>query len=117
MAHDTLHRAAVAYLLAHQGQHLSCDRALLANRCIQHLQHHHATTRVVAEVAALQALGDLASRATGVHVDLDKTTSYAVFLVDPASGKRVCFTATDLLRLSRDHDFHASLAARRAASH
>jgi hypothetical protein len=41
-----------------------------------------------------------------------------VFLVDRTTGKRVCFTAQDLLRLSRDYDFHNGLRdRRRAAAH
>lgn len=116
MARDTLHQTACAFLFAHQGEHLSCDRQLLVNRCIDHLCLVRAATRIVAEVATLQALGDIQSRSTGAHVDLDKTTSYTVFITDPASGKRVCFTAADLLRLSRDHSFHARLSARRSAT-
>lgn len=117
MARDTLHQAAVTFLMAHQAEHLSCDRQLLVDRCIEHIRLVGPATRAVAEVATLQALGDIASRSTGAHVDLDKTTSYAVFVTDPASGKRACFTATDLLRLSRDHAFHASLRSRAAATH
>lgn len=117
MARDTLHQAAITFLMAHHAEHLSADRQLLVDRCIEHIRLVGPATRVVAEVATLQALGDIASRSTGAHVDLDKTTSYAVFITDPASGKRACFTATDLLRLSRDHAFHASLRDRAAATH
>jgi hypothetical protein len=50
-------------------------------------------------------------------VDLDITTSYAVFVAD-GTGKRVVFTAQDLLRIASDYDFHAAgLRARRAATH
>lgn len=117
MARDTLHQAAIAYLFAHHAEHLSCDRHLLIERCVEHICAVGPATRIVAEVATLQALGDIQSRSTGVHVDLDQTTSYAVFITDPASGKRACFTAVDLLRLSRDHAFHASLRSRAAATH
>jgi hypothetical protein len=117
MARDTLHQAAVTFLMAHQSEHLSCDRQLLVDRCVDHIQLIGPATRLVAEVATLQALGDIASRSTGAHVDLDNTTSFAVFVTDPASGKRACFTATDLLRLSRDHAFHASLRDRATTTH
>jgi hypothetical protein len=117
MARDTLHQAAVTFLMAHHAEHLSCDRQLLADRCIEHIRLIGPATRVDAAVVTLQAMGDITSRSTGAHLDLDKTTSYAVFITDPASGKCACFTATDLLRLSRDHAFHASLRARAAAPH
>jgi hypothetical protein len=117
MAPNPLHQAAVDFLLAHQAEHLSPDRRLLIERCIAHIHTDHGATRTVAEVTTLQALGDIASRSTGVTVDLDHTTSYAVFVTDPTTGKRVCFTAQDLLRLSRDYDFHAGLRDRRAAAH
>lgn len=118
MASNPLHQAAVDFLLAHHGEHLTPDRRMLIERCIEHIRTEHAATRAFAEVTTLQALGDIASRSTGAHVDLDKTTSYAVFLVDRTTGKRVCFTAQDLLRLSRDYDFHNGLRdRRRAAAH
>jgi hypothetical protein len=117
MASDTLHHIAITFLMAHHAEHLSCDRKLLIDRCIEHVSLAGAATRIVAEVATLQALGDIASRSTGVHVDLDKTTSYAVFVTHPVSGERVCFTAADLLRLSRDHAFHASLRHSAPAAH
>lgn len=118
MASNPLHQAAVDFLLAHHGEHLTPDRRMLIERCIEHIRTDHAATREVAEVVTLQALGDIASRSTGVNVDLDRTTSYAVFVVDPTTGKRVCFTAQDLLRLSRDYDFHNGLRdRRRAAAH
>lgn len=118
MARTTLHETAVSFLLAHQAEHLSCDRHLLVDRCINNLCNTSMATRVVAEVTTLQALGDIASRSNGVHVDLDKTTSYAVFITNPVSGERACFTAADLLRLSRDHALPAtSRRARAAAAH
>lgn len=117
MARDTLHQAAITFLFAHQGQHLSCDRQLLVERCIEHLRSSGLATRTVAEVVTLQALGDIASRSTGVHVDLDKTTSYAVFITNPVSGERAYFTATDLLRLSRDHAINTGRRVRAAATH
>ncbi|MGN6654750.1 MAG: hypothetical protein ACTHJ9_05360 [Rhodanobacter sp.] len=116
MASNPLHQAAVDFLLAHQAEHLSPDRRLLIHRCIEHLYENQLATRLRAEVVTLQALGDIASRSTGVTVDLDHTTSYAVFVTDPTTGKRVCFTAQDLLRLSRDYDFHAGLRDRRVAA-
>lgn len=115
MAPNLLHQTAIDFLLAHQAEHLSHDRTLLVDRCITHLTGKGLATSVVAEVTTLQALGDIASRSTGAHVDLDKTTSYAVFVTD-THGKRVVFTAQDLLRIAREFDFHTGLGARRAVA-
>jgi hypothetical protein len=115
MASNPLHQAAVDFLLAHHGEHLTPDRRMLIERCIEHIRTEHAATRAFAEVTTLQALGDIASRSTGAHVDLDKTTSYAVFVTD-THGKRVVFTAQDLLRIAREFDFHTGLGARRAVA-
>jgi hypothetical protein len=117
MAPNPLHQAAVDFLLAHQAEHLSPDRRLLIERCIAHIHTDHGATRTVAEVTTLQALGDIASRSTGAHVDMDSTTSYAVFVTDN-TGRRVVFTAQDLLRIAGNYDFHAAgLRPRRATTH
>jgi hypothetical protein len=102
MSQTTLHEAAVGYLLAHQGEHLSHDRALLVERCSDYLRTVDANvTRVTAEVTTLQALGELGARGNNVHIDLTKTTSYAVFVVDPVNKVSTFFTAADLLNIAR----------------
>ena len=97
MAHSTLHTAAISYLLAHQGEHLHPDRHRLVGRCADHLMES-GISRDTATTISLQALGEVQARATLAHVDMTRSTSYAVFVVDPVSRKTVCFTAADLAR-------------------
>jgi hypothetical protein len=59
-------------------------------------------SRDTATTVSLQALGEVQARATSAHVDMTRSTSYAVFVVDPVSKKTVCFTAADLVRIARE---------------
>ena len=102
MSQTTLHEVAIGYLLAHQAEHLTHDRHHLVGRCAQHLQDHGATAER-AHIVALQALGELDTRATKAHVELTHCTSFAVFVVDPVTRARIAFTAADLIRLAREH--------------
>jgi hypothetical protein len=102
MSQTTLHEVAIGYLLAHQAEHLTHDRQYLIERCADHLQGHGATIER-SHIVALQALGELDTRATKAHVDLTHCTSFAVFVVDPVTRARLAFTAADLIRLAREH--------------
>lgn len=112
MSQTNLHQAAIGYLLAHQGEHLHRDRHHLLSRCTDHLRETHSVSDVSARVATLTALGEIEARGKEVHIDLNRTTSYTVFVVDPASKTRVAFTAASLLRLAR-----AELAAATSTAH
>lgn len=103
MSHTNAREEAIGYLLAHQAEHLHHDRSLLVGRCASHLQQRLGLDAGQASTAALQALGELDARATKAHVDLSRSTSFAVFVVDPVSGLRIAFTAADLVRLARQH--------------
>ena len=101
MAECTLHNAAIRYLLTHQGEHLHPDRQRLVARCADHLMESGISADT-ANTITLQALGEVHARATTAHVDMTRSTSYAVFVVDPVSKKTVCFTAADLVRMARE---------------
>jgi len=101
MAPNKLHTAAIGYLLAHQSEHLHPDRHRLVGRCADHLMES-GISRDTANTVTLQALGEVQARATSAHVDMTRSTSYAVFVVDPVSKKTVCFTAADLVRIARE---------------
>lgn len=102
MSQTTLHEVAIGYLLAHQAEHLAHDRQYLIARCAGHLQERGATIER-ANIVALQALGELDTRATKAHIELTHCTSFAVFVVDPVTRARIAFTAADLIRLAREH--------------
>jgi hypothetical protein len=102
MSQTTLHEVAIGYLLTHQAEHLAHDRHYLIERCAEHLQGHGATVER-AHIVALQALGEVETRATKAHIELTHCTSFAVFVVDPVTRARIAFTAADLIRLAREH--------------
>ena len=102
MSQTTLHEVAIGYLLTHQAEHLTHDRQYLIERCAAHLLEHGATVER-ANIVALQALGELDTRATKAHIELTHCTSFAVFVVDPVTRARIAFTAADLIRLARDY--------------
>lgn len=104
MSQQNLHEVAIGYLLAHQGEHLSHDRARLVKRCADYLREIavDGCTRAGGELIALQALGEVEARGNAAHIDLRQTTSFTAFVVDPVSRMRFAFTASDLVRMGRD---------------
>ncbi|HWX66059.1 MAG TPA: hypothetical protein VNZ27_06450 [Rhodanobacter sp.] len=114
MAPPNLHEVAIGYLLAHQAEHLSPERHLLVARCADHLQNYGVSTDT-ATVITLQAFGEIHARGNSAHVDLTKTTSYAVFVVDPVSKQGAFFSAADLVRIAREQA--VQLAAHVATKH
>lgn len=100
--HTSMHEAAIGFLLAHQGEHLSSDRQLLVDRCAEQLQQRYEASTTAAHVVALQALGELESRGNNANVVLSQSTSFAVFLADPVTKRNYVFTAADLLRIARE---------------
>lgn len=84
----------------HLAQHLSPDHGMAAKRCAAFLlgegvEAHRAQT------IALQALGWIEHGDGGAFVDTDRTTSYAVFLVDPVTGREFAITAEALAQHAR----------------
>lgn len=99
---DYLHTAAISYLIAHQCEHLSHDRQMLVDRCSGHLRTLNTDISAdTADVITLQALGEITARGNNAHLDLTKTTSYSVFVVDPVTRVSMFFTAADLVRIAR----------------
>lgn len=98
---DILHAAAMRWYGDHLAEHLAHDRALAVMRCTAWLLEGQVTDASTARVTALRALGAVEARANGAHIDIDRTTSHAVFLIDPASGREFAFTAHDLVQLAR----------------
>lgn len=103
MSHTKVREEAIGYLLAHQNEHLTHDRNLLVSRCAAFLQARFGLNDDRANVISLQAIGEIDARATNVHIDMERSTSFAVFVVDPVTGIRSVFTAGDLVRLARSN--------------
>lgn len=92
-----LYALAIQYLDEHQGEHLTPDIHLLVNRCAHHLLNHGAASLAQGKEIALQATGEISSRGSRAFIDLDHTTSYALF-VSAHDGSKACFTLSEVLR-------------------
>lgn len=92
-----LEYVALTFITEHQGEHLEHDRALLIDRCVAHLIDTQCVSKHDAEVAALQAYGERASRQCNAYVDVSLTTSHWIFIRDARNGMlRDVFTVADL---------------------
>ncbi len=100
-AKEKLCKVALAFLIKHQAEHLSRDRRFLVKRCIEHLIDIAQVSACTAEDIALQAIGELESCGRREYIDLVRTTSYAVFVYDPLTGRKRVFTVADLMKLVR----------------
>ncbi|SEK14249.1 hypothetical protein [Paraburkholderia diazotrophica] len=94
-----LHYVALAFLAAHEGEHLDRDRALLIDRCVAHLIDTALVSKREAEVATLQAYGERESRRCKAYVDVSLTTSHTIFIRDPRNGMLRVFTVAELIDL------------------
>ncbi|HDR9024796.1 TPA: hypothetical protein QDB09_005403 [Burkholderia vietnamiensis] len=96
-----LHYVALSFLAEHQGEHLDHDRPLLIDRCVAHLIDTQLVSKREAEVAALQAYGERASRQCKAYVDVSLTTSHTIFIRDPLNGMLRVFTVAELFDLAK----------------
>jgi hypothetical protein len=96
-----LYALAIAFLLKHEGEHLSAHHDRLVTRCGYHLiAHGDAPSLDVARDVARQALGELTSRSCSAYINLDLTTSYALFINGP-DGSKQYYPLSELLRVIR----------------
>lgn len=94
--HSQLYDQALAFLLR---QAFSDSQSMLA-RCVEHLQaQSDSLSFTSAERIAAQAMGEIECRHQHGVVDLDATTSHAVFLRDRSTGKTYVFSAASLVAL------------------
>lgn len=98
MATTPLYNSAFEFLQNHENEHLAPDQHLLVSRCITRLIDSASVSYDTAKDATLQAFGELAARGRREYIDCDRTTSYALFLVD-ADGKKRAYTLAELMRM------------------
>ena len=98
---NDLYPLAMTFIAQHQAQHLEHDRRLLVERCVAYLIDTAGVSASTAEDATLQAVGEIESRCRREYIDLARTTSFAVFVHDPVSGRKRVFTVADLMNLVR----------------
>lgn len=101
MSDRHLHESALCFYARHQGEHLAPDRKRLIERCAEHLSDTFDASMRAAEDTALRAWGEIESRGQRCYIDLDRSTSYAVFVQDPDTGVRKVFTVNDLVALMK----------------
>jgi hypothetical protein len=88
------------FLHDHEGEHLSRDRQLLVDRCVEHLVETGGISDETARVITVQALGELSARRSRACIDCTRTTSFALFMTDEG-GKRIALIASDLVELAK----------------
>ena len=101
MSPSPLYALAIAFLQQHEGEHLSAHQDRLVQRCAYHLvDRGQAPSLDMARDVARQALGELTSRSCSAYINLDLTTSYALFINGP-DGSKQCYPLPELLRVIR----------------
>lgn len=88
------------FIQDHEGEHLSRDRQLLVDRCVEHLVDTAGVSDETARVITVQVLGELSSSRSSVTIDCTRTTSFALFMTDER-GQRVALIASDLVELAK----------------
>lgn len=100
MPFNPLYSLAIEFLQQHLDEHLTPDRARLVTRCAYHLIDRAKAGLEEATDVARQALGELTSRTCRSYINLDLTTSYALFINGP-DGKKRCYPLPEVLRVIR----------------
>lgn len=99
MSPNPLYALAIQFLEQHQDEHLTPHRDRLVTRCAYHLIDRTKATLEEARDVARQAFGELVSRSCQSYINLDLSTSYALFINGP-NGKQ-CYPLPELLRVIR----------------
>lgn len=91
------HAAAIDYLQKNIGQYDQVDHHHLVTRTVCHLVHK-GPDYMAAKTIALQAFAELMARGKRAYIDCDRTTSYALFLMDN-NGNETIYTLPELLEI------------------
>ncbi len=105
--HDIVQMRALRFIKQNEGQHLSSDRALFIDRAIHHVMLDTDCSQSSAERVVVRALAEHESRGQRAYIDVDETTSFAVFVKDPLTKCTRVFTVADLMRLVRTPELTA----------
>ncbi|OZI26835.1 hypothetical protein CAL26_05850 [Bordetella genomosp. 9] len=76
---------------------------LMLERCVSHLMALCSCSKHTAETHAARAIAELCSRESRVSFDMDRSTSYALFVVDRATNTTRVVSAAELLRMLHQH--------------
>jgi hypothetical protein len=100
MQPNPLYTLAIEFLQRHQDEHLTPDRPRLITRCAYHLIDRAQARLDEATDVARQAFGELTAGTCRSYINLDLTTSYALFINGP-DGKKRCYPLPEVLRAIR----------------
>lgn len=101
--------SALGFLQHHEAEYLAHDQPRLVDRCIAHLVESAECSASSARDIVMQALGELSARRRPGYIDCNRTTSFALFLVD-SQGIRRTITIAALLDLIDPPAFNAATA-------
>lgn len=77
---------------------------LLLERCTAHLMAMANCSKRTAATQAAQAIAEISSARSRVTLDMDRSTSHALFVVERASGNTRVISATELTAILDAHD-------------
>lgn len=100
MSTTAITNCAKRFLEEHEGEHLSRDRQMLVDRCVEHLVDTVGIATETARVVTVQALGELSAHRSAACIDCTRTTSFALFMTDE-NGQRIALIASDLVELAK----------------
>lgn len=87
----------------------------LLERCTAHLMAIANCSKRTAATQAAQAIAEISSARSRVSLDMDRSTSHALFVVERASGNTRVISAAELAAILDAHD--AAQARRQARIH
>lgn len=85
------------FIFGNYSHYLSGNRHQLVMACMQHLMDVMEIPEAPAVKVALQQVAEYESYATGVSLDLNRSSAALVVLTDQRANRRVFFTVDDLL--------------------
>lgn len=88
---------------------------LLLERCTAHLMAVANCSKRTAATQAAQAIAEVSSARSRITLDIDRSTSHALFVVDRASGSTRVISAAELACILEAHS--AAQAHREARTH
>lgn len=105
----------LAVELAHGTRTAAFRDNLLLERCTAHLMAVANCSKHTAATQAAQAIAEISSARSRLTLDMDRSTSHALFVIDRASGSTRVISAAELAVILDAHS--AAQASRQARTH
>ncbi|CAB3850476.1 hypothetical protein LMG26858_01681 [Achromobacter anxifer] len=105
----------LAVELKHSARPVGLRDNILLERCTAYLMAMANCSKRTAATQAAQAIAEISSARSRVSLDMDRSTSHALFVVERASGNTRVISAAELTAILDAHD--AAQASRQARPH